>query len=405
MKVRVFIFAMVIAVSGFAQKRTSSGNKTVATTFRFIGSSETNGSSNAVIVDEVPLAHTMQFLPLDRRGNLLHPGDLNKQVDQVFLNISKALKPAGSDIDKIVKLNVFLKDVNLLSLVQQMIGKKFTPGKYPAITFAAGNLAHPEALISIDAIAVSKFSSVGKVQLTGSENSKRHANVAILPKGPVVYVSGQAAKGGLAEATRSTLKQLDETLKSLGIEKKHIVQVKSFLSPMSSLSIVEREFSEFFKGESIPPLVFADWISSDPVIEIELIASSPAEIVKGDQVDYITPPGMTSSPVYSKVVRLNYGKKIYLSGMYGRGAGNTDSEVESLFFAMEKVLNASGSDFMNLLKATYYVSNDQYSKSLGDLRPKYYNPKRPPAASKAMLKEIGTNGEGISIDMIGTIIE
>lgn len=405
MKTLVFICVILTTVSGFAQNNISSRNKSAATTIKYIGSSEAKGSSDAVVVDDVPLAHTRQFLPLDSKGNISHQGNLSKQVDQVFLNISQALKPVGADIDKIVKLNVFLKNADLISQVQFLIGRKFGPGRKPSVTFAAGDLAHPEALISIDAIAVSGLSSVGRVQLNRSGATKGQADVAILPKGPVVYVSGQAAKGGLAEATRGTLKQLAETLIYLGINKKDIIQIKSFLSPMSSLSIVKKEFSNFFKGETIPPLVFVAWISSEPVIEIELIAASPVKTLKAEQVEYITPPGMTYSPVYSKVSRLNYGKKVYLSGIYGVGSANTDLEVNNIFGIMDTVLKASGSDFMNLLKATYYISNDQYSKSLGDLRPKYYDPKRPPAASKATLKGIGLKGAGISVDMIGTIRE
>lgn len=231
------------------------------------------------------------------------------------------------------------------------------------------------------------------------------ASSAILPAGPVVYVSGQAAKGELAEATQQTLKQLSETLTALGLIVKDVVQIKSFLTPMSSLDIVRKEFADFFKGQTIPPLVFVDWVSTDPVIEIELIASSPLKAEKAEQIDYITPPGMVPSPVYSKVSRLNYGNKIYLSGIYGVNSGTVDSEVNSIFETMGNVLKSSASSFTNLLKATYYVGNDQYSKSLGELRPKYYAPTRPPAASKAMIKGVGMNGEGISIDMIGAVKE
>jgi hypothetical protein len=44
---------------------------------------------------------------------------------------------------------------------------------------------------------------------------------------------------------------------------------------MSDLKVVEEEFAKFFKGNIIPPMVNVEWTSKDPVIEIELIASSP----------------------------------------------------------------------------------------------------------------------------------
>ena len=43
----------------------------------------------------------------------------------------------------------------------------------------------------------------------------------------------------------------------------------------------------------------------------------------------------------------------------------------------------------NLAKATYYVTDDEVSKIHNEVRPKYYDPERPPAASKAMVAGCG----------------
>jgi enamine deaminase RidA (YjgF/YER057c/UK114 family) len=394
MKICVLICALLMAMGVNAQEHS------LATKVKYIALSD-GGISDAVIVDEAALAHTTQFLPLTNKGGIVYKGDLSKQIDQIFLNMAQALKPARSEIRNIIKLNIFLKNAEQMAQAKELISKKFITGRIPAITFAPGDLSHPEALISIDAIALSDYDGAKQVQFHGTGGRPGMANVAILPKGPIVYVSGQAAKGEIAEAARLTLRQLAETLISLGLSKKDIVQIKSFITPMSSVHIVEKELSEFFEELTIPPLVYVDWVSSDPVIEIELIAASPVKGIKDQQIEYITPPGMTSSPVYSKVSRLNYGKKIYLSGLYDVSTADTDSQVNSIFRSMGTVLKASGTDFKSLLKATYYISNDQQSKSLADLRLTYYDPKRPPAASKAMLK----GGTGVSIDMIGSVQE
>lgn len=374
-----------------------------STQIRYVGSNGQRGSSDAIIVDNVPLVHTAQILPVSSTNAIIGRGNIQVQFNQVFKNITNILKVSGSDIDQLIKLNIFLANASLIPVVQKLLGAKFPREKQPTVTFAIGELTYSETLISADAIAVSSLKGE-HVKLLGKESGGFHS-AAILPAGPVVYVSGQAAKGKINQATQATLQQLNETLLSLGLSRKDIVQIKSFLTPMSSLDTVKKLFAEFFQGEMIPPLVFVDWISADPVIEIELIASSPEKAIKEQQVEYITPPGMVSSPVYSKVSRLNFGKKVYLSGFFGQYTGNSDSEVNSVFTQLDKVLKESRSDFNNLLKATYYVSSDKFSKSLGDLRPRYYDPKRPPAASKAMMKGIGPNQSGISVDMIATIKE
>lgn len=395
---RVFILLWAIFVSANAAAQT----KLPESQIQYIGSS-VHGSSDAVVVNNVPLVHTKQFLPINRSGIIVGENYLAGQIDQIFTNLSRTLKESGSETDQIIKLNVFITRTDLMNEVQSLINRKFDPEKQPSVTFAIGELTHPDALISIDAVAVSK-NKINRVKFSRSK-SNLDASYAILPAGPVVYVSGQAAKGQVADATNGTLKQLSETLTALGLSLKNVVQIKSFLTPMSSVGIVRKEFADFFQGEIMPPLVFVEWVSADPIIEIELIASSPLPGRIVDQVEYITPPGMVHSSVYSKVSRLNYGKKVYLSGIYGVNSGSADSEVNSIFTLMGDVLKTSGSSFNNLLKATYYISTDQYSKSLADLRLRYYDPKRPPAASKAMLKGIGLNGAGVTIDMIGTVKE
>lgn len=364
-------------------------------------SSPSGDYSDAVVVDDLfPLAHTVQFLPLDRNGKIIGPG-LQEQTHQVFQNISKALRQSGSGIDDIIKLNIYISSYELKDEVVSLIKMQFKQGKIPAISFVAGDLSHKEALISIDAVAIAPGFNGQNVKYIDSGSAKQATEVAIMPAGASVYVSGQADKGGLSIASRGTLNQLGATLNHLGLQKKDVVQIKSFVNPVTDISVVEKEIAEFFKGEHIPPLVFVEWLSKEPLVEIELIASS-ARISSDskEQLDFITPPGMTASPVYSKVTRINFGNKIYISGLYGNHPGEAKPEILDIFNSMNNILKKAGSDFKHLVKATYYVSKDTHSSGLNELRPEYYDPKRPPAASKAMVKDVGLKGAGLTIDMI-----
>ena len=369
---------------------------------QYAQTSRLKGSSDAVIVKNVPLVHTSQIFSLDKRGKFVFKDELQKQIGQIFGNLSKALKIADSGIDQVVKLNIYLKNSTLISEVQTEIGRRFKSGKLPAVSYVTGNLSYPDALISIDAIAVSTNSSDNNVKYFNSGSTQ----VSILPPGPVVYVSGQAAKGNLTEATLNTLKQLEESLHFLGLEKRDIVQIKSFINPISDLSTVQNVMAEFFKEGTIPPLVNVEWLSKDPLIEIELIASSNRTLSKSnEQLDFITPKGMVHSPVYSKVTRVNYGSKVYVSGLYGNTERGIKSELSDIFDFLDLIMKKSGSDLKHLVKATYYVSDDLHSAALNEIRPKYYDPKRPPAASKAMVKDVGALKAGVNMDMIGVVIE
>jgi enamine deaminase RidA (YjgF/YER057c/UK114 family) len=97
---------------------------------------------------------------------------------------------------------------------------------------------------------------------------------------------------------------------------------------------------------------------------------------------------------------VNATKLIYFSGLYATGAGDGAAQVGSIFDQLGKLLPQAGSDFRHLAKATYYVSDDDASNQLNAIRPKYYDPARPPAASKAPVAGVGARDRAITIDMI-----
>jgi enamine deaminase RidA (YjgF/YER057c/UK114 family) len=57
-------------------------------------------------------------------------------------------------------------------------------------------------------------------------------------------------------------------------------------------------------------------------------------------------------------------------------------------------------ELRHLVKATYYVSDDDVSRLFNELRPEYYEDGRAPAASKAMVPAVGFSGRTITLDMI-----
>lgn len=358
-------------------------------TVRCINSTDTPGTSKAVVVGSVPLAHTGTILPVEPDGRIASD-KIEAQVERVFTNLNYALKKVDSSLEKCVKLHVYAVNDESADAVRRALGKRFTGKVKPAVAFVVGKLAHPEARVAMDAVA-----------LAGPQTEVvRRGEVAVVPVGSRVYVAGQAEKGtDIAEATRKTLASLRATLQSLRLTDKHVVQVKAFMEPMTAVAEVEREVKQFF-GENTPPIVFVEWNMSTP-IEIELIAwaGRTRETPEG-AVGYFTPPGMKASPIYSRVALLNHGKSIYISGLYGKSTNNGEAETKELFAELKEILAECGSDLKHLVKATYYVSTDDASKKLNELRPGYYDPARPPAASKAMVAGTGQKGKTITIDMI-----
>src|SRR5262249_3973720 len=104
--------------------------------------------------------------------------------------------------------------------------------------------------------------------------------------------------------------------------------------------------------------------------------------------------------IYARVARVHAEKTIYLSGLYATKAAKPAEQVEDLFAALGTLLDRAGSDLRHLAKATYYVSAEETSRALNELRPRCYGPRRPPAASKAMVPGVAREGRGTTLDMI-----
>lgn len=91
---------------------------------------------------------------IDSTGNLVGVGDFNTQAEQTFQNIRSVLQAAGSDMDKIVKVVIYLTDISNFPKILDLREKWFTP-PYPADTIVeVSSLALPELMIEIDVTAL-----------------------------------------------------------------------------------------------------------------------------------------------------------------------------------------------------------------------------------------------------------
>jgi reactive intermediate/imine deaminase len=91
---------------------------------------------------------------IDETGELVGVGDFDAQADQTFRNLARVLEAAGSSLEHVVKVTIFLTDMANFSKIVELRGKWFTP-PYPADTIVeVRSLYRPEVEIEIEAIAV-----------------------------------------------------------------------------------------------------------------------------------------------------------------------------------------------------------------------------------------------------------
>lgn len=81
-------------------------------------------------------------------------GDVAAQAEQAMANIALLLDEAGSRLEDIVKIVIYLVDIRYREPVYQTIGR-WLPGVYPVSTgLVVTALARPEWLVEIDVTAV-----------------------------------------------------------------------------------------------------------------------------------------------------------------------------------------------------------------------------------------------------------
>ena len=94
---------------------------------------------------------------LDRDGSLIGKNDFAVQAEQVFRNLSFALQARGCTASNLVKLTVFLTDMDNLTSYREARNRFFasvTPPAAPAVTLVeVSKLYGPDFMIEIEAIA------------------------------------------------------------------------------------------------------------------------------------------------------------------------------------------------------------------------------------------------------------
>jgi enamine deaminase RidA (YjgF/YER057c/UK114 family) len=364
-----------------------------------IGKEPTFGGAQAVVVEDVALLHTSQMLSLDFDGKLVGV-NAGEQASMILSHIRKLTsRPDSRDVSRLVKLNVYVPSDAVANEVRQVLTTQLRNQPLPAISLVQTRLHRSGALVTMDAVVATHRSDQHPLSEVVINDWHGH-KTAILPRGPRLYVSGQAEKGiDIADATAKTLQSLKQTLRHLGSELKDVAQVKCFLTPMADVARVEAEVAKFFAPLPVPPCVFVEWQSTLP-IEIELVAATRPKAGDQPPLEFLTPPGMTASPVFCRVVRINSPRTVFVSGLWSREAGDGAAQVNDVFAQLQEILKASGSDLKHLAKATYYVSDNDASTKLNELRPKFYDPQRPPAASKAQVFGVGVANRSLTLDMI-----
>lgn len=92
-------------------------------------------------------------IPLDPKQGVLVVGGVERHVKQVFDNLAAIAKAAGGDLDRVVKLTIFLTDLANFSIVNTVMADYFKP-PYPARSTLGVASLPKGASVEIEAIMI-----------------------------------------------------------------------------------------------------------------------------------------------------------------------------------------------------------------------------------------------------------
>lgn len=95
-------------------------------------------------------------VPVDEHGELVGSGDVVRQARQVFANIGKVLAAAGAHFADIVKVTVYLLNVDDRARINPVRQDVFGRARPASTLVEVSRLAVPGALLEIDAVAIAE---------------------------------------------------------------------------------------------------------------------------------------------------------------------------------------------------------------------------------------------------------
>lgn len=225
---------------------------------------------NALSTQSVAFSHYNNIsaqLPIDPKNGELVIGDIKAQAKQCFDNIKSIVESIEHVMDDVVKVNVFLKNIDDVEAVNEVMATFFTE-YFPTKTVSAvAELPNSDALIQIDALISNgegtqpqepcalikqarNCDSVTKgVASTHSVAFSHYNNLsAQLPVDPN---TGALVEGGIKAQAAQCLRNLKTVLESIDVPFDDIVKVGIQVRDLADIELVNEVYMTFFPDSAI----------------------------------------------------------------------------------------------------------------------------------------------------------
>ncbi len=211
-------------------------------------------------------------LPLDPKTNQIVVGGVKEQTAQCLKNIKTILESVDVPFDDIVKVNVFVKDLNDVDAVNEAYTRFFPDsgiaravGYFPARTVVEVAALPMHALVQIEAVVshgdgtppqavedrhgliieANSIAQAPKCAISSQTVAFSHYNNISAQLG-IDPATGELVAGGLKAQTEQAFKNIQAVIESVDHVMADAVKVNIFIKDISAMAEVDEVFAQFF---------------------------------------------------------------------------------------------------------------------------------------------------------------
>ncbi len=268
----------------------------------------TNNTANAPIsslsTQTVAFSHYNNIsaqLPIDPGSGRLVAGGVKEQTGQCLKNIKAILESIDVPIDDIVKVNIFIKNILDIELVNEVYATFFpdsaiarAAGYVPARTIVPVSALPMDALVQIEAVVSHGDGTPPQVVEDRHKLVMKPNNTKNAPKNnlstqtvafshynhlsaqlPVDPMTGVIVTGGAKEQTGQCLKNIKAIVESIDHVLGDVVKVNIFLKNISDIDAVDEVYTTYFPG-GIPArrTVGVSVLPEGALVQIDVVLSN-----------------------------------------------------------------------------------------------------------------------------------
>jgi reactive intermediate/imine deaminase len=268
----------------------------------------TNNTANAPIcalsTQTVSFSHYNNLsaqLPIDPKTGRVVVGGVKEQAGQCLKNIKAILESIDVPFDDIVKINIFLKNLSDIEVVNEVYTTFFPDSAIaravayvPARTVVAASALPMHALVQIEAVVshgdgtppqaiedrhgivikANNTENAPKCSLSTQTVAFSHYNhiSAQLPLNPK---TGEIVAGGVKEQAEQCLKNIKAILESIDHVMDDVVKVNLFLKNIEDMDAVDEVYRTFFSsGTAARRTVGVSALLNDALIQIDVVVAN-----------------------------------------------------------------------------------------------------------------------------------